>query len=209
MKIIECEQGSSEWFEARKGVPTASRFGMVLTAKTMRLSAQADELINQLIGEKLSLIPPEGVEHFTNRAIRWGEQTEDEARAWYSLETNHDVQQVGFCLTDDGRFGCSPDGLIGDDGVLELKCPQAATQVSYLLAGGLPSEYRAQCAGALIVTGRPWLHFVSYSPGLPPLLVKVQRDEYVEKLAAALEEFHIRYQDALERITSMGGGRGE
>lgn len=206
MKVFseqECPQGSDTWFELRKGVPTASRFDRILTARKMKISGQADGLIAELIGEKFSLITPENVEHYTNRAMRWGEECEAEARRWYSLETNGDVLQVGFCLTDDGRFGCSPDGLVGEDGGLELKCPQPKTQVEYLLANELPAEYKAQVHGALIVTEREWWDFLSYAPGLPPFVVRVTPNSYTRELRVALEMFWERYQESLARVKSF------
>ena len=206
MKVFtaeECPQGSDTWFDLRKGVLTASRMGRILTPKTGKLSAQADGLINELIGEKLSLIPPEGVENYTNRSMRWGNICEAEARSWYAMERNLEVQQVGFLQTDDGRFGASPDGLVGEDGGLELKCPQSSTQVGYLLAGELPGDYRAQVHGSLIVSGRAWWDFLSYSPGLAPLLVRVVPDEYTRQLRVALEMFWEKYQEALARVKSL------
>jgi len=201
MKFHDVQQGSEEWFLLRKGVPTASRFDMILTAKTLKPSTQQDALICNLIGEKLSLIPPEGVENFTNRAMDWGRHCEEEARRWYCLERNVDVTNGGFCLTDDGRFGASPDSLIDSDGgCLELKCPQANTQVKYLLTGTLPPEYAAQCHGHLIVTGRKYCDFLSYSPGLPPLLVRVVPDDFTKQLRIALEVFHEKYAATLKRL---------
>lgn len=200
MRIIECEQGSMEWFQARRGIPSASNFDRIITPKTGKLSAQADDYICELIGELNTPYLPEWAENYTNKAIRWGEQTEQEARDWYTVDTGNQVRQVGFCTTDDARFGCSPDGLIGEDGGLELKCPQPKTHTAYLLKGGLPDEYRPQVHGALFVTGRPWWDFASYSPGLPPLLVRVVPDDYTRALADALENFHLRYSAALEKV---------
>jgi hypothetical protein len=206
MRIISCEQGSDIWWEARRGVPTASRFNRILTPKG-KLSAQADGLICDLIGELLSLIPPEGIENATTRAMRWGVETESEARAWYSLERGVDVQQVGFCISDDGKTGCSPDGLIGEDGGIEIKCPQAGTHVAYLLDGGLPADYAPQVHGSLITTGRKYWEFLSYSVGLPPLLIRVIPDDYTDALRKALDAFHTRYMEALDRIKGMETGR--
>ncbi len=211
MIVHECEQGSSEWFELRKGRPTASEFGRILTPKTLESGgAGSQSYINQLVGAMLSLIPEEGIENATSRSIRWGQQTEAEARSYYCLDRGVDVKQVGFITTDDGRFGCSPDGLVGEDddvdgcGGLELKCPQPATQVGRLLKGTLPDDYKGQVHGALIVTGRSWWDFLSYSPGLPPFLVRTFPDDYTEKLKAALEEFWQRLVKTLDRIKTAG-----
>lgn len=221
MRYYNVVQGEDRWFELRKGVPTASCFDRIITPAKAQLSAAADGYIAELIGEQLSLIPPEGVENYTNRAIRWGQQTEAEARRYYQLERGTDVGNGGFCMTDDGRFGASPDFLVGIEvvaewsaelhaptvyevvkvkGAGELKCPQAGTQVAYVLAGTLPMEYKAQVHGHLIVTEAAWCDFLSYAPGLPPLLVRVERDEFTDKLSAALEQFWDRYQTTLKRI---------
>ncbi len=198
-------QGTPEWFNARRGVPSASNFSRIMTQKTCKLSAQAEEYICELIGDVMGTLLPPWVENYTNSAIRWGEQTEGEARAFYAMERNVDVQQVGFCTTDDGRFGASPDGLVGEDGGLELKCPLPRTHTAYLLSAKLhgpsvPDDYKPQVHGALIVTGRKWWDFMSYCPGMDPLIVRTEPDAYTEKLRAALEEFYPRYMKALAAI---------
>lgn len=196
----DVEQGSSDWFDLRKGIPTASRFDMILTPKTEKPSSSQKKLICELIGEIMSQIPPEGVENFTNRAVRWGLQCEQEARRYYTLERGLELKNGGFCQADDRRFGASPDSLIGEDGVLEIKCPQSDTQAEYLLDGELPSAYRCQVHGHLIVTGRKWCDFLSYSPGLPALLLRVEPDAFTAKLKEALEAFYGDFQKALKRI---------
>lgn len=169
----------------------------------MMLSAQAESYICRLIGDKYSLeYPPVTVE---TAAMKRGTQLEPEARSYYEMDRGLDVEQDGFCMTDDGRFGCSPDGLVGIDGGLELKCPSPSTHVSYLLEGVLPSEYKAQVHGSMIVTGRAWWDFMSYCPGLPPLLIRVGPDDYTEKLRTALEAFWLRLIEADAKIAAMGG----
>lgn len=204
MMIFECEQGSMEWHDLRRGVPTASEFQRILPPKTRKPGAGARSYLEELIGDTFSIYYRENAEKFTSKAVAWGEQTEAEARKWYSFHRKTDVRQVGFITTDDGRFGCSPDGLIGDDGGLELKCPQANTHARYIIDGGLPDEYIGQVHGALIVTGRTWWDFCSYCPGEPPwksgIVVRVERDDYTDALAAQLETFWEQYQEALAKI---------
>lgn len=202
MKVFTCEQGSQEWHDLRRGVPTASEFQRILPPKTRKPGAGARSYLEELIGDKMSIYYRENAESFTNKAVRWGEQCEAEARKWYALERNVDVELVGFCTTDDGRFGCSPDGLVGEDGGLELKCPQANTHVGYLLDGVLPTDYMGQVHGSLIVTGRKWWDFLSYAPGLPPLLVRVTPDEYTEALRKQLDKFWDELQAATELVGS-------
>lgn len=199
MRIIECEQYSDPWWEARRGVPTASNFDKLLTAKTQKLSAQAIGYAHQLVGEKYDLSYGQH-EDTATAAMRTGTILEPQIRRLFEMERDMDVEQVGFCLTDDGRFGSSPDSLIGDDGVLEIKSPMAKTQVGYLMAGDLPPEYACQCHGHLIVTGRAYCEFISYTPGLPYLLVRVEPNEFTSKLRDALEEFWKIYLQVAARI---------
>lgn len=202
MKILECLQGSPEWFEFHRGIATASQFDKIITPKTGKLSAAADDYIAQKVAEKVgafSMMP----DQLVSKAMLHGIETEPEARNWYSMVRDVDVRQVGFVTTDDGRFGCSPDGMVEEDGTLELKCPQPKTHVSYLLDGVLPSEYAPQVHGQLYVTGRKWVDFVSYAVGFPPLVLRVVPDAYTAKLGEALEAFWKKYQEALAKIEAM------
>jgi hypothetical protein len=131
-----------------------------------------------------------------------GIEVEPEARRWYELEAGAPVTNGGFCLTDDGRFGASPDGLVGE-GCLELKCPMLKTHVAYLAKGTLPREYLLQVHGQLIVTGRLWVDFVSYAyhaSRLPPFKIRVERNEVTKRLAEELESFWSKYVELLARI---------
>jgi hypothetical protein len=203
VKIIPCKQGTIEWWEARRGIPTASNFHKLLTAKTLKPSAQADDYICELIADICRLAPPDEAELYTSRAMYNGMLVEPQARRWYELMRDCDVTEVGFCVSECGRFGCSPDGLCGEQGGLELKCPTLKTHIGYLLAGGgLPDDYRAQVHGSLIISGREWWDFVSYAPGLQPILVRVEPDDYTIKLRAAMEAFYPRFQDSLRLIQS-------
>lgn len=199
MKIYDFEQYSPDWWRVRRGIPTASRYGSILTAKTMKLAAAHDTYINELIGDLFDLEYGHKDE-VANAAMRRGTAMEPESRNAYEMECDVDVRQVGFLTTDDGRFGCSPDGLIGADGGLELKNPSAHTHVAWLRAGGLPDDHRAQVHGSLIVSGRAWWDFYSYYPGLPSLRVRIAPDDYTAKLTEALEQFHGLYQAALAQF---------
>lgn len=195
-------QYSPEWYEARRGVPTASRFSDIM-GKKMTLLAGAETYIDELIADTVRLDPNMLTERPATSAMKHGTECEPEARAWYEFNHNVTVQLVGFCLTDDETLGCSPDFLVGDEGVGELKCPQPKTHVSYLRAGTLPDDYRAQVHGHLIVTGRPWCDFLSYCPGFPPLLVRVVPDEYTAKLRAVLAEFLEKYAAARKAVLAL------
>ena len=199
MKIIQCEQYDDRYWEVRRGIPTASEFSSIITPKTAKLSAAADTYICRLIGDLFDIEYPRKNDMAT-AAMRRGTEMEPESRRFYELEKNHEVQQVGFCLTDDGRFGCSPDALVNDDGVLELKNPMPSTQVEYLLAGVMPDEHKVQVHGHLIVTGRKWCDLMCYCPGFPPLLVRQERDDFTHKLAVCLEQFYEKMTDALKKL---------
>jgi hypothetical protein len=205
MKTHMMLQYSPEWWEIRRGVPTASQFDKILTP-TGKLSSQATAYIDELIADRFVLNPNFMTERPMTRAMANGTDMEPEARRWYAMEhPERRVVQVGFCVTDDGRFGCSPDALVGDDGVLELKCPLGKTHVGYLREGLLPADYRPQCHGHLIVTGRPWVDFVSYAPGLPPFSIRVTADSYTEKLRSALDVFWEQYQATLTALLKPKG----
>lgn len=181
MRIISTEQGTPEWFAARLGVPSASMFSKLVTTKGT-WSTQADSYINQLVAEQLT---GEREEIYQSHHMIRGVELEPEARDLYCLMNDVEVQEVGFCLHDTLNAGCSPDGLVGEDGGLEIKCPAPATHVEYLRGGVLPSRYKQQVMGCLWVTQREWWDFVSYHPTMKPLIVRVERDE---EYIAALEQ---------------------
>ncbi len=202
MKRFDFPQYSPEWWAVRRGVPTASCFDQIVTPTKGELSKSSVGYAHQLIADALD--PDYGrVSDFATAAMRNGTIMEPEARRYYTFETGVEVEQVGFCLDDDGRFGASPDGLAGADGLLELKSPTPKTHVGYLLAGTLPAEYRPQLHGQLIVTGRAWCDFMSYVVGFPPLLVRVEPDDYTERLRVALDEFADMLDALRARVTAL------
>ena len=197
MKTFNFPQYSETWWATRRGVPTASEFGNILTPKTGKPSSSQIPYICQLIGDRLR--DNYGQEdEYVSAAMKNGTLMEPEARAFYEFHTGNAVEQVGFCMTDDGRFGCSPDAM-----GLELKCPQANTHVGYLLANELPPDYRPQVHGSMIVTRRAHWTFMSYCPGFPPLIVEVQWDEYTDLLEAALNDFWNLYQAKWNQVKAM------
>lgn len=179
-EIHTMEQGTPEWFEVRRGVLTASTFEKVLTP-TGKISAQAKALVYKTLGETIEPCD----EWEGNKATERGQAMEPEARKAYELLTGNRVQQAGFVRR--GRIGCSPDGMVNGEGVLEIKCPLPHTHLAYLDAGQVPGKYLPQCHGALLVTGLSWVDFFSYCPELPPLLVRVTPNEFTTKLQNALD----------------------
>lgn len=201
MIAYQCDQCGPEWWELRKGVPTASGFDRIATSKGLPSKGRT-KYIAELIADLACLCPPyfTGQNRPVTRAMTNGTDTEPEARRYYEMEHGVDVVRVGFITNDSGTFGCSPDSLVGDDGGLELKCPQLKTQAEYLMRGVVPREYVAQVHGSLIVSGRKWWDFFSYAPGLDPLPIRVTWNEYTDKLKQAMDEFSIAYRQAVKQV---------
>jgi len=186
MKILNFEQGSPEWFAARCGVPSASQFDKIVTTKG-EPSKQREKYLYQLACEAVT---GKKEESYQNDAMKRGIEMEAEARTLFEMVTGLVVEPVGFILSDSEGYGCSPDGLVGIDEGIEIKCPLGSTQVAYLLNGELPMDYFQQVQGSMAVTGRNAWHFVSYYPGLAPLIIKVNRDvAFINKLVSELNVF--------------------
>ena len=185
MRIIECEQGSPEWLQARLGVPSASSYAKLITS-TGRASTQADAYINQLVAERLTGEP---TFFQVTDPMQRGMDLEPEARASYEAQTGNLVMQAGFLMHDTLQAGASPDGLVGEDGGLEIKCPSGHTHVEYLREGGLPVKYFQQVQGCLWISGRDWWDFMSYHPRMEPLIIRVNRDDkFIKALEGAVTE---------------------
>lgn len=200
MIVHNCDQYSPEWFSLRRGRPTASEFSSIITPVDAAPSKGMKDYICRLIGDRFD--PMYGqADGFASAAMKNGSIMEPHVRRWYQATTEDEVTQVGFCTTDDGRFGCSPDALVGEDGILGIKAPEYHTHVGWLIDGVLPAKHKPQTHGELVVTGRAWFDFMSECPGLPPLLVRVFPDDYTEALRRALDEFWTKYQQILERFT--------
>ena len=196
MKILDIAQRSPEWYKARCGIPTASEFNTIITTDGKQ-SKQRTKYMYALAGERLGGIVDESYQSF---AMFQGIEKEEEARYLYQL-VGEPVQEVGFCLSDCGKFGCSPDGLVGDQGLVEIKCPLIYTHVGYLIDNDIPTDYYTQVQGQLLVTGRQWCDFVSYFPGLKPLIVRETPDEVFQKrLKAELDTFCSELDALVEKL---------
>lgn len=192
------EQGTPEWFAARAGLVTASKFQTVQAkGKDGGRSVTRYDYMRQLAGEILTGEPaPEG---YSNAFMERGHELEDEARSYFALKRNADPHQVGFIRN--GRMGCSPDSLLGENAGLEIKVAIPAVQIERLQRGELPTEHKAQVQGSMLVTGRPVWHFVSYCPKLPTLILDVPRDdEYLAQLAKAIEAFNTELDAMVDSI---------
>lgn len=202
MIILEAEQSSPEWFAARCGIPTASCFKDIFTSQG-KASSSASNYMYKLLAEWVTGAKTEIKQ---NEWMERGVILEQEAREFYEFQTDNDVKQVGLVFQDESKMiACSPDGLIGNDKGLELKCPAPHTHVKYLLANKVPSEYVPQVQGSMMVTGAKSWDFMSYHPDIDPLMLTVDRDEeYIEGLQAALDKFVINLLKQREKLTELG-----
>ena len=188
MIVLDMDQDSPEWVQARLGVPTASCFGKIITPTGKRVASKTgDDYRRELLDEWAQGQPGESVQSdFMER----GKLLEGNGIREYEFHKDVDVQRVGFCLLDDRSAGCSPDGLVGEQGGVEVKTPTRVTHLSYLLAGAIPSIYWPQVQGSLYITGRDWWDWVSYNPDYPAAIVRAERDEpYIATLAEYLADF--------------------
>lgn len=201
MKIHPAAQGSEGWLRARLGIPTASCFDQIITPKTLKPSSSQAKLSYRLLAEWALGHPiDEWASPFTDR----GHELEAEARAWYEASRDVAVEQVGLCLRDDGMVGASPDGLVGEGGLLEVKCLSAAEHVAALL-GERDDDHRCQVQGQLLVTGRSWCDLLFFNPVLPSRVVRVERDEaFLGALVPALDSFVARLAEARVALREAG-----
>ena len=202
MKIFaDIIQGTAEWFEARAGMPTASMFADISAKPGPRGGSPKGRqtYMYKLAGEILSGEP---MISWSNLDMERGHEREAEARDLYAMLKDVEPAQVGFVTS--GNCGASPDALVGDRGLWENKDALPHIQIERLLAGILPPEHKAQCQGQLMVCHREWLDFMSYSRGLPPLIIRVERDEpYIAEMKIDINEFVDELDTVVARIGSM------
>ena len=197
------EQHSPEWFAARLGRVTGSRVADVMAKTKAGYSASRANYMAELICERLT---GQQAERFTNAAMQWGTDTEPRARAAYEFLTDNPVIETGFVLHGGiADFGASPDGLVADDGLVEIKCPNTATHIETLLGESVPGKYVTQMQAQMSCTGRAWCDFVSFDPRLPgdmQLWVKrVQRDDaFIADMEAEISAFLSEINQKLDAL---------
>jgi len=203
------EQGSPEWLAIRLGKVTASRIADVMAKGKSGEAATREDYRTELVVQRLTNSPGES---FTNAAMEWGTQTEPMARIAYEAHANIFVEQVAF--VDHSKiewFGCSPDGLVGETGLLEIKCPASKTHIKYLLGSKPPAKYVPQMQCQMAVTGREWCDFVSYDPRLPEdlqlFVVRLERDEeYIKAMEAEVEKFLGEVSEMYSKLKEINNG---
>lgn len=200
-KLIDVEQGSIGWLQAKLGIPSASEIDKVVTPLG-KLSKQSRGYAYRLVAERLIGRTLVNLDHID--AIASGKQLEPEAISLYEFHYNLDTSPVGFVTTDDGRVGASPDRLVGSDGLLEVKAPLPQTQIAYLL-DSFGTDYHCQRQCQLFVTERSYLHMMSYSRELPPVFVRYERDEpFIALLSNALEQFCDILDEMTRKAIALG-----
>lgn len=195
MKIIDCRQHSTEWSQARLGVVTASEADALLTPLFKVSDGKGVETyLYKKLSEKVLGYALDSGGTFE---MEQGNIVETIARPWFAFTYDVDVSTPGFCLTDDGRCGASPDGLLPDGTGLEIKSPQGPTHLKYYFRNELPPEHAVQVHFSMFVTGAKAWTFVSFHRSLPPLVIRVERDEKIQaQIALAVAAFNARF-DAL------------
>jgi len=196
--MSEIEQGTDAWFQARLGKATGSRIADIVAKTKTGYSTSRENYMAQLICERMT---GKVAESYSNSAMQWGTETEPLARAAYEVKTGLTVNQIGFVDHPSILMtGASPDGLVGDSGMIEIKCPNTATHIETLLSGKVPTKYITQMTWQMCCTGRHWTDFVSYDPRLPEnLQLFIKRVEYDPKYAAELEQEVIKFLDEVEQ----------
>lgn len=203
MALIELPgliQGSSEWFDQRRGMVTASVVGQLITASTIKPANNDTSrgVIATLTAERITGYTEPS---YMNDDMERGVMHEPIARDKYAEHNNVTVAETGFLVRDDWGYqiGYSPDGLVGNDGLIEIKCPRAKTHIRTVIADAVPAHYMAQCQAGLLVSGREWLDFVSFCAGLPLFTKRVEPDpRWREAIIAAVAGF----EKAAEQMAS-------
>ena len=207
MIVHDVVQSSADWWRLRLGMPTASNLDKILTSATLKPSKQSDAYLDKLLAEWLMQAP---IDDYVSAAMDRGTDLEPEAWRAYEFHRDADVTRGGFITTDDGAVGCSPDGRIYVGEVLvggvELKCPGPATHVGYLRRPAtLESAYRHQVQGCMYVCDVRWWDVMSYHPIMPPVIVRVARDEtYMAALGPAIDAFCIDMELAKAAMVERG-----
>ena len=210
MKIhTDFGQKSDVWLWEKSGIVTASEADALFTPLFKIKDGDAVEsLLNQKLAEWWLGRP---LDSFSTFAMDNGNILEDEAKPYYEISYGQEVRTVGL-VTDEtadspATIGCSPDGLIGEDGGLEIKCPNSDTHVSYLRNGGVPKKYIVQIHFSLYVTGRAWWNFFSYRRKFPPVLVRVNRDDKImATIADGVKSFMVQFEAGKKLLIEKNGG---
>lgn len=205
---MEIIQGSAEWLALRSGKVTASRVADIVARTKSGYSASRANYMAQLVAERLSGEPAPS---FTSAAMQHGTDTEPQARKAYEFYRDVDVTEVAFVPHPSiADAGASPDGLVGDDGLVEIKCPNTATHIDTLLGQKVPEKYVTQMLWQMACTGRQWCDFVSFDPRMPEAMSlyveRVKRDDArIQELETEVVTFLRELNDKISNLTKRYG----
>jgi len=195
-EIITCDQNSPDWHQCRLGIATSSEFKSILAKGEGRMRRT---YMMKLLGERLTGEP---AENYSNGHMERGHAMEGEARDAYAFLHSAELEQVGFIRN--GNVGCSPDSLIGSNGLLEIKTKLPHLQLEAILADAMPPEHQAQVQGQLWVAEREFVEFVSYWPRLPLFVKRIYRDEaYIKNLAGEVARFNDELASLQAKVSAM------
>jgi len=203
MITLEAEQGSDEWLKARAGIVTGSKFSDIITPTGKPTTgAKRTTYMNTLLSEWMTGEP--AVTFQSDWMLR-GTELEPEARDLYSMIKDETVEQVGMVYLNEKRLvSCSPDGLVGDSGLWENKAPAPHNHIGYLLKGKMPTQYIPQVQGQMWICERDWCDFMSYCPGMPPMIIRVDRDtKFIKTLSEEIECFVDEMLEQREKLEKM------
>jgi hypothetical protein len=210
MKIIDCAQGSGAWFAARAGKVTASEVWKAVDfLKKGGESAARREYRAQIVCETLT--GSAAMDGYLSQFMTWGTDTEPQARAEYEVFTGCVVDQIGFALHPTiERAGGSPDGLLGADGLIEIKAPKTETHINYILAGEVPEDYKPQMYWNMACCERAWCDFISFDPRLPDMLQlfikRLPRDETkIAELEDGVRQFLAEVDQTIAQLKAKVG----
>lgn len=203
--LIECDQGSPEWFAARAGVITASKFADAVGRLKNGSPSQASKDYAYKVA--VEIIFGETTEDtYQTFEMRRGTELEPMARMAYERATGRLAEESGLVLTEDRRFGYSTDGFVDADGMIEIKCPNSARKIVEIWEGSDLSEYMHQIQGGMWITGRKWCDFIMYAPQLAPVgkqlyVDRIERDDdFIEQMEIELMQFKAHVDNHVENL---------
>lgn len=193
----DLEQGTEDWFRIRAGKPTTSQFSTVLAkGRGGGESKTRTTYMRKLAGE---IITGEPMDNYSNAHMERGHEMEEEARSLYEMLGSVEVRQIGF--VESAGKGCSPDGFVGQDGMLEIKSAMPHILIEKILSDGFPPEHKAQTQGALWVCERDWIDLIIYWPRMPVFQMRASRDdEYIQTLSAEVDRFNTELNELVETV---------
>lgn len=205
----DLEQGTDEWLQARAGIVTASVMGQLITPSTLKIAKNetARTLVRTLVAERITGHVDETPE---TADMRRGNVVEPYARDAYAEQAGVTVEEIGFMVLEQygAKIGYSPDGLVGDDGLIEIKAPRQKKHLAIMLEDQVPAEYMAQIQTGLLVSGREWLDFISYAGGMPLFVKRVLPDPaWREVIWKAVEHFDEQAHTMRTRYNTVSKGQ--